>query len=102
MTTRFKRLLSKDADLMRAEKSAQVALYQYFRQRHGMQKEVSDRSGIVAPLLSQLANRPGQTIAMEAAIKLDLATDGQLKAEMLCPSEAKVIEKFLAARLKKE
>lgn len=97
--TKYKKLgNSKDPAMLRAELKAQAALYQYFRRRHGIQKELAVKTGIVAPLLSQLANCEGKSIALEAAIKIDIATNGELKAETLCPSEASVIQAFLKSR----
>lgn len=97
--TRFAKVTpTKDVAMQRAEKKAQTMLYQYLRQRHGIQREVSKKSGIVAPMLSRLANREGQVIALEAAMRIEVATNGDLKAEQLCPSGADILKQFLELR----
>jgi DNA-binding transcriptional regulator YdaS (Cro superfamily) len=89
---------STDPNIIRAEKKAQKMLYAYMRQRHGIQQELARETGIKASFLSRLANRDNQVIAMETAILIELASKGELKAELLCPARADVIKRFLAAR----
>lgn len=89
---------STDPAIIEAEKEAQAKLHAYMRRRHGIQRELARNTGIKAAFLSKLSNKPNQVIAMETAILIELATDGELKAEDLCPARASVIRRFLEAR----
>lgn len=86
--------------LVKAEEAGQKALLSYFRSDFGLQAKVSRATGIVQVVLSRMANHADYPIAMEAAIKIEVATEGALKAETLCPSCADVLQKFVAARTK--
>lgn len=87
-----------DPELRKAERKAQRELRKYIEKEHGRQKQLAADTGIQATFLSRLMNRENQVIAMENAVLIDLATKGELKAEMLCPSRADVIQRFLQSR----
>lgn len=89
---------STDPKILEAEQEAQKMLYAHLRKYHGVQRDLSARTGIQATFLSKLANKPGQVIALETAILIELGTDGELRAEDLCPARADVIAQFLQAR----
>lgn len=84
--------------MAKAQKKARAALQNYFRSKSGLQIQVSRATGIAQAILSNMANRDDYPIAMEAAILIELATEGALKAEQLCPARADVIQRFLASR----
>lgn len=90
--------LSSDPAIIEQEIEAQDILRQYVDDQHGNQKRLALDTGINATFISRLCNKPGQTIALETAILIELATGGKLRAESLCPARAEVIRRFLAAR----
>lgn len=86
----------KPAALVQAEQHASEALYNYFRGGHGVQARISRETGIEAPALSKMGK--GAPISFEHAILLDVATGSQLRAEMLCPSRADLLSRFMLTR----
>lgn len=73
---------------------AQVVLHEYFQSRIGRQKQTADATGILASTLSGMAH--GRLpISMEAAVRLDVASEGALNAKELCPEDAAVLDKFV-------
>lgn len=89
---------SSDPKITKAEKKAQQILRDYFWQHRSEQKRIAQETGIKQPFLSRLANKEGQTIALETAMLIEIATNGELRAEALCPARAEVIKKFLNSR----
>lgn len=80
-----------------AARAGQAALHEFFQSRIGRQKDVAAASGIAASTLSSMA-RERAPITMEAAILIEVAAAGAVRAEVLCPSRANVIDKFLQLR----
>jgi DNA-binding transcriptional regulator YdaS (Cro superfamily) len=80
------------------EKSApSVVLHEFFQSRIGRQKAIADASGLFASTLSSMAHGK-HPISLEAALLIEIAADGAVRAETLCPARAEVIDKFLQLR----
>jgi DNA-binding transcriptional regulator YdaS (Cro superfamily) len=80
-----------------AERAGQEALFEFFQSRIGRQKAISAVSGIDASILSRMA-RGHATISLENSIALEVASNGALRAEVLCPSRADVLKRFISQR----
>ena len=88
----------KAPELIAAEQAAQEALRRYFRRELGMQAMVARETGIAPAALSRMAKH-GEVISLEHALRIELATGGELRAEALCPSRAGIVNQFLRMRL---
>lgn len=86
---------SKTPALEKKEAAGAAALHTYLRATQGRQAAISRASGIPAPSLSRMSNRRAP-ISLEAAIALTVATDGELKADVLCPSQRELLAHFVA------
>lgn len=73
-------------------------LRRYLRDRQGRQATVSQLTGISTPALSKMANMPEYRLSFEAAVLIELATEGELRTEQLCPSRAAVLNDLLRMR----
>lgn len=79
------------------QKQGQKALRTYFQGAIGRQKIIAESIGIYASMLSRMSC--GHTaISLEVAIALDVATNGELRAEVLCPIQADVLQRFIRQR----
>lgn len=87
----------RDPRFAEAEQAARQMLYNYFRSYHGAQAILSRETGIAAPILSRMANQ-NETIALEYAMRIEVASAGKLRAELLCPSGAELLQRFLLNR----
>lgn len=87
----------KSPDLVAAEKAAQEALRKYFRRELGMQALIARQTGIAPPILSKLAKH-GDGMSLEHAMRIEVATGGELRTEMLCPARADLLGQFLQLR----
>lgn len=81
-----------------AEQAGKHTLYRYFREFHGCQAQLARATGIHTAVLSKMASLPEYVITLDAAMLMEVATDGELRAEVLCPSRAELIERFVALR----
>lgn len=80
-----------------AQEAGQKALKSYFQSEIGRQKDVAIASGLYASMLSRMAC--GHTpINLETAITLEVATKGELRADVLCPLQADMISRFVDGR----
>lgn len=87
----------KSPELVAAEKVAQESLRAYFRRELGVQAMIARDTGIAPPMLSRMAKH-GETISLENALRIEVATGGALRTEMLCPARANLIDQFLHLR----
>jgi DNA-binding transcriptional regulator YdaS (Cro superfamily) len=87
----------KDSDLAEAENQASAALALYLRSLVGRHTATARATGIHPPSLTRMSQGK-QPITLDAAVLLDVASGGALRAEVLCPSRAKVLAEFLALR----
>lgn len=78
-------------------RAAAQTLHKYFRAGVGRQRQTAKDSGIFASMLSNMAHGRSP-ITLEAAIALELATKGELRAEVLCPVRADVLQRFVSQR----
>lgn len=74
--------------------SAQEVLHEYFQSRIGRQKRTAEATGILPSTLSSMA-RGRIPIGFEAAVLIDVASEGAVSAKLLCPKRADVLEKFV-------
>lgn len=89
--------IEKNDDLIQAEKDGQAKLYAYCRAKAGRQAELSRLTGMIPAVISRMAN--GHTpVSMEAAVALEVASNGALKADELCPSKAGLLFKYTSLR----
>lgn len=88
----------KSPELVQAELAGKEALRKWFYSGVGRQAEVARRTGMFPGNLSKMARPDGYGIGLEAAVLIEVATEGDLRAEVLCPSRADVLAKLLALR----
>jgi DNA-binding transcriptional regulator YdaS (Cro superfamily) len=84
-------------ELLDKMREAREILHAYFRGGVGRQKQTAQASGIFASLLSRMAHGESP-ITLEAAIMLEVATEGKLRAEVLCPVRSDVLQRFVSQR----
>lgn len=87
----------KTPELIAAEAAGNEALRRYCRERQGRATELARKSGLLISVLSKMANK-GRHINLEAAALIEVATDGELRAETLCPSRADTLQRLLDLR----
>lgn len=87
----------KSPELIEAEEAAAYALSAYFSRGFGVQAKLSRDTGIEPSTLSKMGKGTGP-ISLEQAILIDVATDGELRAEFLCPSRADLLARFVLHR----
>jgi hypothetical protein len=80
------------------EQIGKTALYRYFREYHGCQAKMSRDTGIHVGVLSKMASYPEYVITLDAAMMIEVATNGELRADVLCPSRADTLAQFLVIR----
>lgn len=86
---------TKTPELLAAEKAAADLLQAFNRAARGNAAMLARTTGIKPSDISKLAaQKSPRAFSMEQAILLDLATDGALKAEKLCPAQAAQIRAF--------
>lgn len=88
---------TKSPELATAERKGQDLLHSHCRQRVGNAKDLVDNTGLHASVISRMSNYT-TPINLEAAMLLDVASNGQLPADVLCPSRADLIQRFIASR----
>lgn len=81
-----------------AEQEGKRALHRYVREFHGRQAQLSRATGLHTVVLSKMANQPEYIITLDAAMMMEVATEGELRADVLCPSRAELMEQFVALR----
>jgi len=81
-----------------AEQAGKQALRDYCDAKRGRAAELARKTKILAPVLSKMVNNPMYSINLESAVMIELATEGALKVEVLCPARADVFSKLLARR----
>lgn len=90
----------KPDDLLEAEKAGQELLNNFCRAKYGNQTLLARSSGLLVATISRMAG--GSTpINFEAAVMIDVATNGKLSAEKLCPGCADLVAQFLQLRATK-
>lgn len=87
----------KPPELVAAEAAGKEALRRYCRDRQGRAADIARKTDILPPVLSKMANQ-GTYINLEAAVLIEVATEGELRAEVLCPARADVLGDLLRLR----
>lgn len=86
--------MTKEAFEKGPDQDGQAILHSYFRAGIGRQKETAAASGILASTLSSMAH--GRIpITLESAVLIDVATEGAVRAQSLCPTRAEALNQFL-------
>ena len=89
--------VEKDPALLEAEAEGCAVLRKYLKAEMGRQAALARVTGICPPSLTNMS-KGGQIIGLDHAVVLEVATAGELRAEVLCPSRAKMLADFLALR----
>lgn len=79
------------------EKAGRQALRSWLKEETGRQARICKSSGILPAVMSHMANKETH-INLEAAILIEVASEGALKAEVLCPSRAEVLKTMMRLR----
>lgn len=83
--------------LIEAEARGQAALRAYFDRRIGLQKLLAEATGLHQSALCRMSKQE-TPIAFEDAVLIEIATEGELRTEQLCPSRADLLVRFLLQR----
>lgn len=87
----------KSPELIAAEQAGKEALRKYFYSGRARQKEMEEKTGMLSSALSRMANKDVH-INLDAAVMMEVASCGELRAEVLCPERADVLREFLQLR----
>lgn len=90
----------KTPELQAAEAAGANALAAYFQSGFGVQAQLSRDTGIAPPALSRMS-KGTNTIMITSALLIEVATKGALPAELLCPSKADLLSRFMLTRAAK-
>lgn len=91
----------KPQSLILAEQEARDLLNNYFKQGIGRQLALANDTGLFASQLSRMARLENHPISVEAAMRIEVATKGELPAKKLCPAGADLIAQFVAMQMVK-
>jgi DNA-binding transcriptional regulator YdaS (Cro superfamily) len=81
-----------------AVQAGKAALRDYCEAERGRAARVARRTGILPPVLSKMIHSPNYSITLETAVMLEIATEGALSVEVLCPLRADVFREILERR----
>lgn len=90
----------KTEEQIRAEQAGRQALRSWLKAETGRQARICHVSGILPAVMSRMANKTTH-INLEAAILIEVATDGEVPAEVLCPSRAEVLKTMMRQRARR-
>jgi hypothetical protein len=95
-------LIEKSTERLQAEEAARDALRKYCR-GYGRQSELCRATGIHEATMSRMKSGKGckggtSTINLEHAIAIEIASKGKLRAEILCPEKAHLLEAMFRQR----
>jgi hypothetical protein len=88
--------IPKSPELVAAELAGKEAMRAYFAASRGRMAAVARATAINPPNLCKMAQRENYPIGLEFALLIEAATDGALRAAVLCPSRADLLAKFVA------
>jgi DNA-binding transcriptional regulator YdaS (Cro superfamily) len=91
----------KAPELVEAERRGYEALRRYVRREMGVQAALSRETGIAQPVLTRMS-QGRNPISVEQAMRLAVATKGELPAPMLCPSGAELLAKYSSLHMGRE
>ena len=89
--------VEKSPELIEQEEAGRALLNAYCRAKQGNQAKLSRKTDMLPAALSNMSNGKSD-INIEAALRIDVATEGELPAEKLCPSRADLLGQFLKMR----
>lgn len=92
--------IPKTEEELRAEKEGQQALRTWLKAETGRQARICKSSGILPAVMSRMANKDTH-INLEAAILIEVASEGALPAEVLCPSRAEALKTMMRQRARR-
>lgn len=87
----------KSPELQRAEEEAGAALRDFFARDLGVQAQLARDSGLAPAVLSRMG-KGRHPISVEQAMRIEIASQGALRVEQLCPARAEVLGRFLLHR----
>lgn len=88
---KYRDMLVKIDTMMDKEERGRRALAEYCWKWRGRALSLSRLSGIHPTAICKMCKGP-YPISLEAAVALEVATEGELKATALCPSRAQLLE----------
>lgn len=89
--------VTKTAELLEAEQAGRVMLNSYTRAKQGNQTVLARKTDLLPGTISKMCSG-GTQISMEAAILIEVATEGALRTEQLCPGRAELLDQLLKLR----
>jgi DNA-binding transcriptional regulator YdaS (Cro superfamily) len=87
----------KPESLLRAEAEASTALREFFSTDFGIQAKLARDTGIAPATLCKISKNQ-QAPSIEQAMLIEIASQGTLRVEQLCPARADVLSRFLLQR----
>jgi DNA-binding transcriptional regulator YdaS (Cro superfamily) len=91
----------KPQSLLVAEQEARDMLQAYFGKHMGVQVELARKTGLFPSQLSRMARLENHPISIEAAMRIEVGSNGELPAKKLCPAGADLIAQFVAMQMVK-
>jgi DNA-binding transcriptional regulator YdaS (Cro superfamily) len=91
---------SKSPELVERERAGKAKFNSYCRAKQGNQAILARDTGLSQTTISGISTGP-TAITLESAIRFEVATKGDLRADDLCPSCDGLIEQFLQLRAAK-
>lgn len=88
--------MEKTDEQLAAEDAGREVLQKYCAER-GVQARICRRTNILPSALCRLIKGENQ-IHLEAALLIEMATDGEVRAEVLCPSRAPLLQAVMRQR----
>lgn len=92
--------VNKPSELIEQEEAGRVLLNAYCRAKQGNSAFLARKTDLMPATVSNMSNGKSP-INIEAALLLEVATDGVLLADKLCPGRADLLAQFLQLRTEK-
>lgn len=93
----FENYMPKPREQAEAERAGREALRAYCDSRRGVQAALCRKTNILPSQLCRIIS--GKTVVtLEAALLLEVATEGAVPAESLCPSRAELMKQLIQLR----
>lgn len=81
------------------ELAGKAAMRAYLDRTRGNYTRMARDTGISLAVISKMVNRPDYIITLDAALMMELATDGELTVDVLCPSRAELVSDVFFLRV---
>lgn len=82
-----------------ADMAGKEALRAYLDRERGNYVRMARDTGISIAVISKMVNRPTYIITLDAALLMELATQGELTVDVLCPSRAELVSDIFFLRV---